>query len=246
MPNQDRTPAAAPLREQLEYYRARAGEYEQWWHRQGRYDRGPALNARWFADAALVSAALADFRPVGRVLELACGTGIWSGQLLPFASHLTAVDGSPEMLAINAAQHPSPLVQYVEADLFQWQPTGQFDVVFFGFWLSHVPPERFEGFWQLVRSCLAPEGRVFFVDSRREPTSTAVDHRLPPPEAKATVVRRRLNDGREFQVYKVFHDPEALAQRLPGLGWTFEICLTDRYFLYGSGKRREQSVEPAR
>src|SRR6476620_8472284 len=93
----------AVLREQLDYYRERAAEYDQWWLRQGRYDRGPALNAQWFAEAAAVSSALSAFRPAGRVLELACGTGIWTAQLLPFASHLTALDGSPEMLAINAA-----------------------------------------------------------------------------------------------------------------------------------------------
>jgi len=35
---------SGPLKEQLEYYRARAAEYDQWWLRQGRYDRGAALN----------------------------------------------------------------------------------------------------------------------------------------------------------------------------------------------------------
>jgi hypothetical protein len=33
-----------------------------------------------------------------------------------------------------------------------------------GFWLSHVPLERFGAFWSLVDECLAPGGRVFFVD----------------------------------------------------------------------------------
>jgi demethylmenaquinone methyltransferase/2-methoxy-6-polyprenyl-1,4-benzoquinol methylase len=229
------TESTTPLRQQLDYYRARAPEYDQWWLRQGRYDRGPVLNTQWFADAAVVSSALSEFRAAGRVLEFACGTGIWSEQLLPFASHLTALDGSPEMLAINAARLRSSLVRYVEADLFQWQPTEQFDTVFFGFWLSHVPPERFAAFWQLVRSCLAPGGRVFFVDSRREPTSTAVDHRLPEPEA--TVLRRRLNDGREFQIYKIFYDPTDLTERLRELGWHFDIRPTNHYFLYGFGNQ---------
>ena len=76
---------------------------------------------------------------------------------------LSTPNGSPEMLAINAARLRSPLVRYVEADLFQWQTTEQFDTIFFSFWLSHVPPERFEAFWNLVRSCLAPGGRVFFI-----------------------------------------------------------------------------------
>jgi SAM-dependent methyltransferase len=230
------TNSSSPLRQQLDYYRARALEYDQWWLRQGRYDRGAALNAQWFADAAVVSSALSAFRPAGRVLEFACGTGIWSEQLLPFASHLTALDGSPEMLAINAARLRSPIIRYVEADLFQWQPTEQFDTIFFGFWLSHVPPERFMDFWQLVRSCLAPGGRVFFVDSRHEQTSTAIDHRLPEPEA--TVLRRRLNDGREFQIYKVFYDAADLTERLRKLGWHFDIRQTDHYFLHGSGNER--------
>lgn len=228
--------SSTPLRQQLDYYRARAAEYDQWWLRQGRYDRGAALNAQWFADASVLASALSAFRPAGRVLELACGTGIWSEQLLPFASHLTAVDGSPEMLAINAARLGSPLVRYVEADLFEWRPSGQFDTVFFGFWLSHVPPERFADFWRLVASCLAPGGRVFFVDSRHEQTSTAVDHRLPEPAA--TVLRRRLNDGREFQIYKIFYDPADLAGRLSELGWQFAIHQTRHYFLYGAGQLR--------
>lgn len=106
------TESSTPLRQQFDYYRARATEYDQWWLRQGRYDRGGALNAQWFSDAAVVSSAFFTFRPAGRVLELACGTGIWSEQLLPFASHLTALDGSPEMLAINAARLRSPLVRH--------------------------------------------------------------------------------------------------------------------------------------
>ncbi|HUD46299.1 MAG TPA: class I SAM-dependent methyltransferase [Candidatus Baltobacteraceae bacterium] len=230
------TESSTTLRQQLEYYRARVGEYDQWWWRQGRYDRGPALNAQWFAEGAMVSSALSAFRPAGRVLELACGTGIWSEKLLAFASHLTALDGSPEMLGINAARLGSPLVDYVEADIFAWQPNEQFDTVFFGFWLSHVPPERFAAFWRLVHSCLAPGGRVFFVDSRRERTSTAVDHQLPEPAA--TVARRRLNDGRTFEVCKIFYDPADLTGRLRDLGWHFDIRQTDHYFLYGAGRRQ--------
>jgi len=224
---------STPLQEQLDYYRARASEYDQWWLRTGRYDRGAAVNAQWFAEAKQVESALDAFRPAGRILEFAGGTGIWSERLLPFAAHLTVLDGSPEMLALNARRLRSPRVRHVQADLFQWQPTEKFDTVFFGFWLSHVPPERFDGFWQLVRASLAPGGRVFFVDSRHEPTSTAVDHRLP--ERTATVLRRRLNDGREFQVYKVFYEPADLIFRLRKLGWEFTIQQTGQYFIYGFG-----------
>ncbi|RYD36186.1 MAG: class I SAM-dependent methyltransferase [Verrucomicrobiaceae bacterium] len=222
------------LRQQIDYYRARAAEYDQWWLREGRYDRSPELNAQWFAEADEMAAALSAFQPAGRILELACGTGLWTRRLRPFAATLTAVDASPEMLALNAARPGGPpQARYIEADLFNWQPDGLYDTVFFSFWLSHVPPERFDAFWSMVRSCLAPGGRVFFVDSLHEPTSTAVDHRLLRPEA--TVLSRRLNDGRGFQIYKVFHDPAELAGRLRGLGWEFEIRRTAHYFLHASG-----------
>lgn len=64
------------LAEQARYYRERAGEYEDWWFRRGRYDHGPEANARWFADAAEVQDALERFGPAGDILELACGTGL--------------------------------------------------------------------------------------------------------------------------------------------------------------------------
>ena len=76
------------LQEQLAYYRARAGEYDEWFLRRGRYDRGAALNERWAAEVAAVEEALARFRPEGRVLELACGTGWWSERLVRTAESL--------------------------------------------------------------------------------------------------------------------------------------------------------------
>ena len=53
---------AATLGEQRRYYRARAGEYDEWFLRRGRYDHGPELNARWHAEVGTVRAALAAAR----------------------------------------------------------------------------------------------------------------------------------------------------------------------------------------
>ena len=219
--------------EQIAYYRARAGEYDEWFRRDGRYDRGPEANARWAEEIGLVSDALTAFNPVGDVLELAAGTGWWTQGLAQYAGSLTAVDASPETLAINRGKLGDAPVRYMEADLFEWQPDRQYDVVFFSFWLSHVPPERFDAFWNLVRACLKPTGRVFFLDSRYDPDSTAADHRLEGEDA--TTTGRRLNDGREFRIVKVFYQPDALAARLAGLGWDVTVRTTPNHFLYGSG-----------
>jgi len=219
--------------EQVAYYCVRAGEYDEWFRRAGRYDRGPEANARWAEEIGLVSEALAAFNPAGNVLELAAGTGWWTERLARYAAGLTAVDASPETLAVNKRKRGDAPVRYIKADLFDWQPDRQYDVVFFSFWLSHVPPERFDAFWRLVRSCLKPNGRVFFLDSRYEGTSTAADHHLEGEDA--TTTRRRLNDGREFRIVKVFYRPDELAARLATLGWDVAVQTTPTYFLYGTG-----------
>ena len=138
------------LTEQIEYYRARSNEYDEWFFRQGRYDRGAELNQLWFNDIETLRRAADKFRPSGDILELACGTGIWTQFLLQYANRITAVDASPEVITINQERTKSAKVRYIRADLFNWQPAKKYDVVFFAFWLSHVPPERFADFWKMV------------------------------------------------------------------------------------------------
>ena len=122
-------------------------------------------------------------------------------------------------------------VEYVEADLFAWQPTRRYDVVFFSFWLSHVPEERFAAFWETVAAALAPGGAAYMIDSAFDTTSTAKDHALPRPDTG--VVTRKLNDGREFRIVKLFYRPEELAAKLSTLGWRAEIRQTEHYFIHG-------------
>jgi demethylmenaquinone methyltransferase/2-methoxy-6-polyprenyl-1,4-benzoquinol methylase len=216
--------------EQIEYYRARAPEYDEWFLRQGRYDRGEAQRRAWFAEVAEVEAALRAAGPHGRVLELACGTGLWTRRLAEQASEVTALDAAPEVLERNRERVASEKVRYVQADLFRWQPRDVYDFVFFGFWLSHVPPDRFDSFWATVRAALAPGGRVFFVDNTRGPETLAHDHRVPDA---GFVIDRRLNDGRRFRVIKVYYEPAELERRLAALGWAGQVRSSGEFFVYG-------------
>jgi demethylmenaquinone methyltransferase/2-methoxy-6-polyprenyl-1,4-benzoquinol methylase len=219
------------LGEQLAYYRARAGEYDEWFLRTGRYDRGPAHRAQWFAEVAAVEAGLREAGPRGQVLELACGTGLWTRHLVAHAARVTAVDGSPEVIALNRERLGPDRVDYVVADIFAWHPEPAFDFVLFAFWMSHVPPSRFEAFWTLVRRALRPGGGVFFVDSLAEQGATARDQ---APLDDSGLARRRLNDGREFDIVKVYYDPVSLERRLRTLGWTGWIRASGKHFLYGA------------
>lgn len=217
------------------YYRARAAEYDEWWYRQGRYDRGPEANARWFAEANEVYDALDGLALDGDILELAPGTGIWTKRLAQTAHRITAVDASPEMIELNRANVAHKQVSYVLADLFTWQPDQLYDAVCFGFWLSHVPSERLDSFLQMVAAALKVDGTIFFVDGRREPTSTAADHELPAHNSQ--LMTRTLNDGRSYDIVKRFYEPTILMKHCSAAGLQVAVQQTATYFMYGIGKR---------
>lgn len=208
----------ALLTEQVAYYRARAAEYDRVY--AAREDLRRLL-------------AVVDELPVsGDVLELACGTGQWTGALAARARTVTAVDSSPEVLSIARARTPSPDVRFERADVFHWRPQRRFDTVFFAFWLSHVPPSRLGDFWKTVAAALAPQGTVVFVDEG--PAGAARQ------EVAAEI--RRLGDGSQYRIVKVFHEPTELTGTLAALGWTADIRSRGE-FIVGTAEPRAAAVD---
>jgi SAM-dependent methyltransferase len=225
------------LEEQRAFYRARAPVYDEWWLRTGRYARGEADAREWDQQVATVEAALDTFNAAGDVLELAGGTGWWTKRLAETAAGLTVVDSSPETLALNRERVGRADVDYVVADLFDWRPPRSYDVVFFSFWLSHVPRSRFGAFWAMVRACLAPGGRVFLIDNRNDP-SPATNLKDPyVVEYGPDLHLRRLNDGSEYRVVKVMYEPDELRSAIDAEGFCSDINAT-RWFLFGSAEPR--------
>jgi SAM-dependent methyltransferase len=91
------------------------------------------------AEVAAVEQSLRDHISGGEVLELACGTGLWTRLLAQVNHRVMAVDAAPEVIDVNRSRTQSAHVHYLVADLFLWTPPlAQFDAVFFGCWLSHV------------------------------------------------------------------------------------------------------------
>lgn len=198
------------LAEQRAYYCARAAEYDATYPLDARHD----VDARQQFVRALQA-----YAPFGRVLELACGTGQWTVELARHAGTVTAVDSSPEALAICRQRVDMPHVSLVQADLFAWQPQQRYDLVFFAAWLSHVPPERFDAFWRLVADCLTPGGRVLVIDEL--PAGSTVERAAAGQPA--SVVQRRLTTGESYRAVKVHYGPDALRARLAVLGWDAEV-----------------------
>jgi SAM-dependent methyltransferase len=154
---------------------------------------------------------------------------------------VTAVDAAPEMLALARQRVGSLPVEFIQADLFGWEPPRRYDTVFFAFWITHVPLARFAAFWSMVGMALAPGGRVCFLDdSSRE----RAGERFVPDEATPTVWRR-LRDGSEHRVIKVYYSPGELAARLAELGWSAEIQETRTPLLVGTARRISDPDGPA-
>jgi len=214
----------ALLAEQVAYYRARASEY----------DTTSPLPRDDDSRASLLEA-LRSFAPRGRVLELACGTGQWTAALVQRASELTAVDASPEMLAIASTRVPDERVRFIQGDIFAWQPDQRYDVVFFSAWLSHVPPQRFDRFWTLVADCLTETGRVFLIDER--PAAAADEQMIS--DAAAPAVVRPLSDGTRHRTVKVFYEPDELCARLADIGWAVGVHPVGSRFFYATAEQAQ-------
>ncbi len=190
------------LASQADYYRVRAREYDA-----TAYGDLAAARTR-------IARIVAEMRPAGSVLEIACGTGLWTEALAGFAERVTATDAAPQALAIARERVAAANVTFEVADVFAWTPPQRFDVIFFSAWLSHVPDARFEEFWQLLRGWLAPGGRVLFLD---EHVDERDKERYLPGEDE--IVERRLEDGRTYRIVKNFIDPEPMRRRLRAIGW---------------------------
>ncbi len=219
--------------EMLAYYEARAPEYDDWYLRRGRYARGPIHDTAWNAELDVAGRWLDGLPITGEIVELAAGTGWWS-PLLASKGELSLYDAAPAPLE---RARERLVAHHLRAHLHlrdAWAaPDRAVDAVFAGFWLSHVPRERLATFLDLVRQWLKPGGTFAFIDSLSDPQSSAADQPVPADDLAV----RRLDDGRQFTVVKVYYEPLELEAALAAAGFTAaEVTTTGRFFLTGVGR----------
>ena len=218
-------------RAMVDYYEARAPEYDDWYLRRGRFERGAIHDAAWNAELDAAGRWLDTLPWSGEIVELAAGTGWWS-PLLASRGELSLYDAAPA--ALDRARER--LVAHgLRAHLHvrdAWaDPDREVDGLFMGFWLSHVPRERLAEFLAICRRWLKPGGRLAFIDSLADAASGATDHPAPADDLAV----RRLDDGREFTIVKVFYPPDELRAALDAAGFSdLELTTTGRFFILGT------------
>jgi SAM-dependent methyltransferase len=202
----------ARIDDQIEFYREQVRQHPPDWDDP----EVQALVRAYFEDPEVRDLVRTHCPPSDRCLELASGPGRFTGALLDVCPHITAVDANVEMHDVNRSQHGDERIEYVVADLFDYRPDGEYELIFAGYWLSHVPARRFERFWSMLRGSLAPGGTVVMVDDGVLDADGTEQFAEDPTGGGA---QRRLADGREFTIVKTAYEPRDLEARLAALGW---------------------------
>jgi SAM-dependent methyltransferase len=207
-------PTEALLADQVRYYRARAAEFDQTAYST---DADGTERPKSPSDDERV---IRELNLGGDVLELACGTGAWTRHLAGVADTVLAVDVAAEMIELARPKIHTSNVTFVQADVLAWSPNRRFDAIFFAFWLSHVPPRMFNSFWERLAASLRDDGRVVVIDElpdrRHLEQDLTTENGLP-------VARRRLSDGSDHRLVKVFYAADEIRTALSDLGWTADV-----------------------
>lgn len=185
------------------YYARRAAEYEKIYHKPERQ-----------SDLAQLRADLPALFDGERVLELACGTGYWTPLIAARAQSVVALDLNEETLQLARTKpYPKKNVTFQQGDAYAlpaWP--DKFSACFAGFWWSHVPLGRLDGFLSQLKERLATGARVAFLDNRYVAgSSTPVSRRDPEGNGYQ---QRRLADGTSHEVLKNFPTAREMEKRL--------------------------------
>ncbi len=183
---------------QIAYYDARAQEYES------------SVNYRSgnFADVDEDSRALGWMQKfvrampfVSSTLELGCGTGIWTRELMRTSSQLTALDSSSQMLALNR-RACGDAVRYECGSIFEWETSQRFDRIAAAFLLSHVPDDHLTAFVDKIHHWNTDVGEVLLIDEA-EPLEDV-------SENSETI--RELADGQRFAIVKICRSADQICE----------------------------------
>lgn len=196
-----------------DYYAERAAEYDEVYRKPERQ-----------ADLARLKQLLPPLVAGKRILEIAAGTGYWTQVLATTATSITATDLNAETIAIAAQRDYSPAdVALRTADAYQLDAVpGDFDLVFCGFWWSHIGRADIPRFLAGVRARTGAGTTLVLADNRYVPgSSTPISRKDSRGD---TYQVRRLADGREYEVMKNFPGREQVAADLEpaatDLAWT--------------------------
>ena len=130
---------------------------------------------------------LTKFIPAGStVLELGCGTGYFTKEIIKTGAKVTAIDISPDLLAIARKEVGAPNVVFMEENAYRMTfPNNHFDYIIDSSVLHHL--DILKALSEMFR-VLKPGGRIAFTEPNMMNPQIAVQKNVP-------YVKRKLGDS---------------------------------------------------
>ena len=174
----------------------------------------PAGRIRW---ARRVKMLTNHLREGQKVLELGCGTGFFTQSLANTKAEVTAIDISPDLLAVARAEIPANNVTFEVQNAYALSYGGEtFDSVVGSSVLHHLEVDAaLKEIWRVLK----PGGLVFFTEPNMMNPQIAVQKNVP-------AIKKRLGDSPDETAF--FRWP--LQRRLARAGFR-EIRITPFDFL---------------
>jgi len=185
----------------VDYYRARAAEYEQIYYRDVPERRQEIADHFKFVEKLAAGKT---------VLELACGSGYWTQATAKNAREVIATDIALEMIKEAQNKKYNSPVTFINSDIYDLPfKSALFDLIIIGFWFSHEPKQNYSRFFEIIERPLKDDGQIWLIDNNPPAEGTKSDF-LHIDQAGNNFKSRRLNDGREFSILKNYFNRNEL------------------------------------
>jgi demethylmenaquinone methyltransferase/2-methoxy-6-polyprenyl-1,4-benzoquinol methylase len=205
--------------ELTDYYTKRAAEFERIYQKPERQE-----------DLRQLQGILADIFYGLDVLEIACGTGFWTQFASLSAKSIVATDNNEEVLSIAREKDYGCPITFLKKDAYALDDVGgSFSAAFAGFWLSHIPKAKIDGFLRILHSILAEGATVVMIDNLYvEGSSTQIARE---DKDGNTYQIRELSDGSRHEVLKNFVKEEEFMTRIMPLGKECQFSSLEYFWL---------------
>jgi cyclopropane fatty-acyl-phospholipid synthase-like methyltransferase len=166
------------------------------------------------------------------VLELACGTGYWTEYAAMGAESVTAIDTSPEMLALAAERELGDNVRFMQGDALALPDDiapGQYTACFAAGWWSHVGRAEQDKYLARLRAKLGKDTLLVLID-----TNQVEGLSLPIARTDAdgnTYQFRTAPGGERFEVMKNYPTDSGLRKRLATAAREVRVERLDYYWI---------------
>jgi SAM-dependent methyltransferase len=182
------------------------------------------------ADLAVLRARVAELARGQAVLELACGTGYWTGALAQTAASVLATDAVDAMLEQARARGLPASVSFRRVDgLHLPDDLGKASVVFAGFWWSHLTRDAQDAFLAGLRGRVGKDALLVLVD---DAWVDGVSTPVARTDAQGNTYQiLTAPDGTRVELPKNYPSDSALRKRLAGSARDIRIERLAHYWM---------------